>query len=346
MTENTIDLATIALNLSSSPDAAGPGNTGVCRGESPFDKSLELAMHLTNAAGDIAIDDTGQGLPLLGQELPPEVGLDLGLEDVQEIRALAHAISRNTRTVAEKNTDSLMSGDSFGGTPASLIGAFAPFLSLEEHLSGDPKVQTQLFRDALSTINQERKMVSIDASLPTQNVKSGENRQSSTENPNGIPLVTQANGKPLIHVKEFQAPQQPIASKSPDTVSSTELATHLRVLKSSGGGEARLQLHPAELGRMTVSLTTEGNETRIVFVVDNAQAKHAVEASLPRLRDLMDGAGLNLADADVSQRDSENKKSQSNNQMSEDGTTNSAEGIDVSDESTVATGTHLIDAFA
>ena len=82
-----------------------------------------------------------------------------------------------------------------------------------------------------------------------------------------------------------------MANKAPYVVSTTELATHLRVLKSSGGGEARLQLHPAELGRMTVSLSTEGSEARVAFVVDNTQARQAVEASLPRLRDLMDGAG-------------------------------------------------------
>ena len=55
-----------------------------------------------------------------------------------------------------------------------------------------------------------------------------------------------------------------MTSKSREAISSIEMATHLRV-KSSGGGEARLQLHPAELGRMTVSLTTEGQRDACYF---------------------------------------------------------------------------------
>jgi flagellar hook-length control protein FliK len=47
---------------------------------------------------------------------------------------------------------------------------------------------------------------------------------------------------------------------------------------------------------------TEGTETRVAFVVETPQARQAVETALPRLRDMMDEAGLSLADSDVSER--------------------------------------------
>jgi flagellar hook-length control protein FliK len=81
-----------------------------------------------------------------------------------------------------------------------------------------------------------------------------------------------------------------------------EMATHVRVLKSQSGGEVKLNLHPAELGRMSISVSTEGNETRVAFVVETSQARQAVEAALPRLRDMLENAGLSLSDSDVSEQ--------------------------------------------
>ena len=90
-----------------------------------------------------------------------------------------------------------------------------------------------------------------------------------------------------------------------------EMATHVRVLKRQGGGEVKINLHPAELGRMSITVVTEGTETRVAFVVETPQARQAVETALPRLRDMMDDAGLSLADSDVSEhRHSENAHDQ------------------------------------
>ena len=90
-----------------------------------------------------------------------------------------------------------------------------------------------------------------------------------------------------------------------------DMATHVRVLKRQGGGEVKINLHPAELGRMSITVVTEGLDTRVAFVVETPQARQAVENALPRLRDMMDDAGLSLADSDVSEhRNSENPHDQ------------------------------------
>ena len=86
------------------------------------------------------------------------------------------------------------------------------------------------------------------------------------------------------------------------------MTAQIRLLKSQGGGEARLNLHPADLGRMSIAVSTEGTDTRISFVVETSQARQAVEAALPRLRDLLDSAGLSLSESDVSEhRDHQDK---------------------------------------
>ena len=84
-----------------------------------------------------------------------------------------------------------------------------------------------------------------------------------------------------------------------------DMATHIRVLKSQGGGEARLNLNPAELGRMSITVITEAGETKVAFVVETTNARYAIEAALPRLREMLEQAGLSLTDSDVAEERSD-----------------------------------------
>lgn len=84
---------------------------------------------------------------------------------------------------------------------------------------------------------------------------------------------------------------------------SASIATHLRVMKSGGVSEARLQLNPAELGRLSIQITSQDSEVKVSFVVESQQAKQVIENAMPRLRDLLDSAGLDLTESGVDQRD-------------------------------------------
>ncbi|MDB2666921.1 flagellar hook-length control protein FliK [Luminiphilus sp.] len=112
-----------------------------------------------------------------------------------------------------------------------------------------------------------------------------------------------------------------LSAKEPEAFA-TGLATYLRVLKTEGGNEARLQLSPIELGRLAITIQTEGDETRVSFVVENSQARSAVESSLPRLRDMLEQSGLSLSDAEVTEKHPNEKdtehKANSHNEDSRD----------------------------
>lgn len=79
-----------------------------------------------------------------------------------------------------------------------------------------------------------------------------------------------------------------------------ELANRLQVFARNGGHEATLQLHPADLGRLQVSITTDGDQARVLFVADSAAARDAIEQSMPRLREMLAQSGLQLSHSDVS----------------------------------------------
>ena len=109
---------------------------------------------------------------------------------------------------------------------------------------------------------------------------------SSAQRINGLPSMTGVLVGDLSH--------------SPDSAEfPQEVMTKLRLLQEGGRHEARLNLHPAELGRLQISVTTDGDNTKVVFTVDNSQARDALEQSMPRLRELLAQSGLALSEGTV-----------------------------------------------
>lgn len=134
-------------------------------------------------------------------------------------------------------------------------------------------------------------------------------------------------------------------SQSSKVISPNDFASNLRILKAKGGGEARIQLHPAELGRMTIKLATEGDEARVTFIVENHHARQMIESNMPRLRDLMEQSGLSLADTNVSEQQLDDSDARSSEQFADENGDELSES-DSPDLSSVIKSDHLLDTFA
>ncbi|WP_233998445.1 flagellar hook-length control protein FliK [Pseudoalteromonas sp. T1lg48] len=87
------------------------------------------------------------------------------------------------------------------------------------------------------------------------------------------------------------------------TKSDAALQLHQRVnmLLNLSNQEAEIRLDPPELGSMQVRVRSEGEQAHINFVVQNQQAKEALEQSMPRLRELLAQQGLAMGEAQVEQ---------------------------------------------
>ena len=351
MTQNTIDLAVAASNLNSPSDTASPGNTGICGGKPPFGKSLQEAMETTDINDGMVGSDAEQFLPPAGQELPKQNAYNVGLEGITEVRALADAISAISRS-ADQITQQVNKGLDISGV-SSLVaesargsGAITDAGSLPNQL--DKALVASSPQTAAATGLNEPRITISDTVLIAELTGNKDLASRSLPLEPGLALtsITQPESKFVNSGNANQVSQYPLTTKTSEVVSSSELATHLRVLKSSGGGEARLQLHPAELGRMTVSLIMEGDEARVSFIVENSQAKQTVEVSLPRLRDLMDEAGLSLTDADVSDRHAKENENQGAELVTEETTANSGSDAEDFEESSSLSSSQLVDTFA
>jgi flagellar hook-length control protein FliK len=64
---------------------------------------------------------------------------------------------------------------------------------------------------------------------------------------------------------------------------------------------AELNLNPPDLGPLQVVLSIENNEATATFVSQHADVRQALEAALPRLKEMMAESGITLNSATVSQ---------------------------------------------
>lgn len=84
-----------------------------------------------------------------------------------------------------------------------------------------------------------------------------------------------------------------------------ELGTRVDWLQHMKIQRAELSLHPAELGVLDISIRTNDDDTTSVFfTTQTANARELIEASLPRLRELLASQGLQLEHGAVAQQDS------------------------------------------
>ncbi|HUW38237.1 MAG TPA: flagellar hook-length control protein FliK [Rhodocyclaceae bacterium] len=76
---------------------------------------------------------------------------------------------------------------------------------------------------------------------------------------------------------------------------------------------AELVLNPPHLGRVEVSLSLHGDQANAQFVTHNPAVRDALEAAMPRLREMLAGAGVNLGQTQVGSGSAGNAGSQSPN---------------------------------
>lgn len=62
---------------------------------------------------------------------------------------------------------------------------------------------------------------------------------------------------------------------------------------------AQIHLNPAELGPVDVKVSVQNDQTVVHFNVQNANVRELLEANVQRLRDMMDGNGVNLSEVNV-----------------------------------------------
>jgi len=99
---------------------------------------------------------------------------------------------------------------------------------------------------------------------------------------------------------------------------------------------AEIRLDPPELGKLDIQLNiSKDNQASILIHVTNATAKEAIESALPRLREMFEQQGLDLANVDVSQQNTQQQSAfeQFENEDNTNNSQNNSYGGDLNGES-------------
>lgn len=78
---------------------------------------------------------------------------------------------------------------------------------------------------------------------------------------------------------------------------------------------AELRLNPKHLGPITIKVNVSQDQTTVTFNVQHAAVKEAIEAALPKLREMFSAQQLNLAEVNVSQENSGQRQPRNFSQM-------------------------------
>lgn len=129
------------------------------------------------------------------------------------------------------------------------------------------------------------------ATAPAVNGLQGE-LTAGTLNTNGV-------GGP--HRAESQSVQQlPVYTPAGHKAWAEDVGNRLIWMANRSESRAELMLTPPSLGKLGVSIQVSGDQTTAQFVAATPAAREALEQAMPRLRELLQQAGINLGQTDVS----------------------------------------------
>ena len=117
---------------------------------------------------------------------------------------------------------------------------------------------------------------------------------------------------------------------------------------------AQINITPAHLGPIQISLSLSGEQMTAHFVSANQEVRQALEDALPRLREMLAGAGINLGQANVGSQQQQQAQAEQfaakgeNSRQSGDGAILPADqhGIDTAHAHPIQRGQGLVDLFA
>jgi len=115
------------------------------------------------------------------------------------------------------------------------------------------------------------------------------------------------------------------------------MGERLVFMARNGIQEAQIQVNPRQLGPIDIKVSVnQEQQTHVTFVTTTNAAREVVDAAMPRLREMFDQAGLNLAESEVSQR--EQQQSGKGESADDEGTANGqvANGVEGEQDEVIA----------
>ena len=315
-----------------------------------------------------------QGLPQDGKVLPQVVTTELNGTLIQAAGIVPEIAQKLSRVLAEED-----GGDSNQETP--LTGNVVPF-SLPVDLpppAQDASQASNTPADRVTNIVNEdglaRRSVGQLPLLADPVIPNGHSHQDETASAllslasgdKGFAQTAVSAADNLAQIstlaQQAQAPSSPSQGADKAVISlpvetplhakawGDEIGNHVQWLLSQKMQVAELRLNPPNLGSVDVRVQLmQDDQFSVHFHTPHALVKDSLEASLPRLRDLMSDNGLNLVNVDVAQH-SYSEHQQGEEQAVDQGlngreSSDSRQSMLVTESEDLVSGRGLLDLYA
>jgi flagellar hook-length control protein FliK len=120
----------------------------------------------------------------------------------------------------------------------------------------------------------------------------------------GTPATVLADARATVSAAPLNVPPMTLPPDHPQFVDS--LGERIVWIADAGlgrgVGSAKIELHPLDLGSISVHVRMQGDAAQVSFAADNPTARALLADSLPQLRELLSVQGLQLLRAQVEQR--------------------------------------------
>lgn len=298
---------TMPLTLSTTPTvevAAAPETSAIAAVAEPTEGSQLAEPSELTAEGDAAVSETATTLPA-GAE--PASEADAGALAMADVRP---EVLANAATTSEARTASAMIAATIEAPETTATD------KVDKRTGGLPPTEADGPQpeqaDASSVVrnvgnaNTETEADSSGSGPGTEHrarIRAIERPQARTSDEGNIHLAHSAVGeqRPVDETAPLDAPAPAEGPASAPEVPQQvdQVASAVIERMEQGGGEARIHLHPVELGEVTIRVHTEGDTVRVAIHAERREAMNLLRDHTQDLSTLLGERGLNLSDVNV-----------------------------------------------
>ncbi len=267
-------------------------------GFSKRDANDQLKMMMDENQADTALLDEGAVLPV-NVGLQPAVSSLIVTDVANRVHDLAGQLATSSNAAAQ------IAGQGLHKLQQDLILrqslASASIEPLEGELSGT-RLLPQLESAVMTGNNAQLSNMWRDAMLMKQSAvaSGGENRigdSFSSTLGNLTTLSAEAKGSTEAKAQMQGSINTPFSQQANW---GEEVGSRVKWMVSSQVQSAELKMNPVSLGPIEVKISVQNDQTTIHFTAQNGAVRDALDAAMPRLREMLSDNGVNLSDVDVS----------------------------------------------
>ncbi|WP_248679471.1 flagellar hook-length control protein FliK [Sinimarinibacterium sp. CAU 1509] len=275
--------AAVAADTAGESDAA-PAATPPTAAQTPLDISAEAVRSLEWILGALSAStaSAGQDATVLTTDAEAQAPTELLRAPLQA--ALRQAVALSARGAKEASPPTDVSIDK----PALPRGD-----DLRLAATAQPGGEAPALPDFARSIEQLAAALRPDGATPAAAVDMS-----------ALPAMAAASSAP-VHVAPTPTPtlptmanvSNPLLLDHPDAMA--DLGERILWQLDADVSEASIELHPAELGQLTVRIETRGDQAQVLFVAQEAATRSLLNQAMPQLRELLNSSGLQLTRSQV-----------------------------------------------